>query len=122
MRQVQAKVITTQNGLTLVEWMDGEKPSRAWVTLDMIVGEPGRSATVEHPEGGIPYGERWATLVSGYLSTEEIETQLHRSGLWTIEDLQQRPNDALGVIRAVAGSVLQELLHNARALQKEARQ
>lgn len=121
MRQVQAKTITTQNGLTLVEWIDGEKPSRAWVTPDMIVGEPGRTLTVEHPEGGIPYGVRWASFLSGYVSTEEIETQLHRSGLWTAEDLQQQPNVALGIIRAVAGNLLQELLHNARALQKEAR-
>lgn len=121
MRQVQAKVITTQNGLTLVEWMDGTKPSRAWVTPDMIEGEPGRSALITHPEGGIPYGERWSTLTSGYLSAEEIETQMYRSGLWTVEDLQQRPNEALGVIRAVAGNILQEILHNARAVQKEAR-
>lgn len=121
MRQVQAKVIAVQNGLTLIEWMDGEKPNRAWVTPDQIDGEPGRSALVTHPEGGIPYGVAWATIISGYISPTEIETKLHQAGLWTVEDVQQRSNEALGVLRAVAGNLLGELLHNARALQKEAR-
>lgn len=121
MREVQAKVITRQQGLILVEWVDGVHPSRAWVTPDMVIEDAGRQLTIRHPEGGIPYGVDWSVLISGYISTDEIETRLKQSGLWTVEDLQAQPNVALGVIRAVASDVLQELLTNGRALQKEAR-
>lgn len=121
MREVQAKVITTERGLTLVEWLDGEYPNRAWVTPDQITDGAGRHLTVFHPEGGIPYGVDWSELTSGMLNTTEIERRLHQANIWTVEDLQRQPNVALGVIRAVAGDVLQELLTSARALQKEAR-
>ncbi len=121
MREVQAKVIATERGLSLVEWMDGENPNRAWVTPDMITGAAGRLLTVKHPEGGIPYGVDWSELVSGFIDPTEIERRLKQAGVWTVEELQRQPNVALGVIRAVAGDLLQELLTSARALQKEAR-
>jgi hypothetical protein len=121
MREVQAKVITRSGGLTLVEWLDGVYPNRAWVTPDQITEDAGRHLTVFHPEGGIPYGVDWSELTSGLLNTGEIENRLKQAGIWTVEELQRQPNVALGVLRAVAGDLLQELLTSARALQKEAR-
>lgn len=120
MDQVQTKVINRQNRLLLVEWTDGAT-HRAWVTPDMVVDDTGRVATIEHPQGGIPYGVDWSALLSGTISADEIKTRLYGSGIWTVEDLQAQPKVALGVIQAVAGNVLQELLTNARAYQKEAR-
>jgi hypothetical protein len=123
MKRVTAKVVSRQNGLLLVEWLgvDGVTPKRAWVTPDMVVSEEGRLATVDHPDGGIPYGVDWAELISGTISVSEIATKLKQSGLWTVEDLQRDPNVALGIIRAVAGDTLQTLLHNAREHQRALR-
>jgi hypothetical protein len=123
MKRVTAKLVTRHNDMALVEWIDDVDGStrRAWVTPDMIVGEEGRLVTVEHPNGGIPYGEDWSEFVSGHISAVEVENRLKQSGIWTHEDLQRQPNVALGIFRGLAGDLLQELLHNARAAQKAAR-
>jgi hypothetical protein len=121
MKRVTAKLVTRQNDMALVEWIDDGRTRRAWVTPDMIVSEEGHSLMVNHPDGGIPYGEDWSEYSSGHISPTEIENRLKQSGIWTHEDLQQRPNVALGILRGLAGDLLQELLHNARAAQKAAR-
>ena len=121
MKEVEAKVIARQNGMMLIEWQSGNEPSRAWVTPDMIVAESGRSATVRHPEGGIPYGVDWAALVSTQVDANEIARRLRQAGVWTVEDLQARTNAARGVILAVAGDILQNLLTNARSVQRDMR-
>lgn len=121
MERVTAKVITRSQGLRLVEWLDGDKPKRAWVTPDMVVDDTGKLATIEHPAGGIPYGVDWSEFTSGQVKTDLIETRLHQAGIWTVEDLQQQVKVAQGIIQAAAGDVLQELLVNARAHQKDAR-
>lgn len=121
MERVPTKVITRQNGLRLVEWLDGDKPKRAWVTPDMVIDDTGKTAIIEHPAGGIPYGVDWREFTTGQVNTAFIETRLKQTGIWTVEDLLARPKEALGVIQAAAGDVLQELLTNARAYQKDAR-
>ena len=104
-----------------MEWIDGEKPYRAWVTPDMVVDDTGKTATIDHPTGGIPYGVDWRDFTSGQVNTALIETRLHQTGIWTVEDLLAHPHEARGIIQAAAGDVLQELLVNARAYQKDAR-
>src|SRR3990172_2360007 len=98
MKRVTAKLVTRQNDMALVEWIDDMDGGtrRAWVTPDMIADEEGRLVTVEHPHGGIPYGEDWSEFVGGCISATEIENRLKQSGIWTFEDLQQNPNVALG--------------------------
>lgn len=123
MKTVQAKVITRQNGLALIEWMDaGDSPKRAWVTPDMILDGDAERITVQHPEGGIPYGVDWSTFISTHVDVGEIERRLRQSGLWTVEDLMRQPKVAQGVLYQIAGDMLQMLLHNARAYQKEGRE
>lgn len=116
----RVKVITRQRDYLLVEWLNGENlPMRAWVTPDMVAEEAGTSeAIVSHPEGGILYGEKWAALITASVNVDEIERRLKNAGIWTPEDLQLKHRAALGVIQTVAGDLLQNLLNNARALQK----
>lgn len=123
MKTVGAKVITRQNGLALIEWLDTQAaPHRAWVTPDMIQSRDGERITVQHPEGGIPYGVDWSTFISNNVDVGDIERRLRHSGIWTVEDLIQRPKIALGVLNQIAGEMLQTLLHNARAYQKDGRE
>lgn len=119
---METKVITRSNGLRLVEWLDGEAPKRAWVTPDMVVDDTGKTAIINQPEAGIPYGVDWSELISGQINTDQVKIRLHQAGIWTVEDLQRDPNIALGIIRNVAGDLLQSLLLNARAAQKQAQE
>lgn len=115
----RVKIIQRQQDWLLVEWLDGNTPVRAWVTPDMVVEESGNSeAIVNRPEGGVLFGERWSALITASVSTDEIERRLYNAGIWTVEDLQLKHRAALGVIQAVAGDLLQNLLSNARSLQK----
>jgi hypothetical protein len=117
MEQVVTKVVARHKDLALVEWQNGST-RRAWVTPDMIVEDSGESAIISHPDGGIPYGVDWSALFTASISADEIEARLYQSGIWTVEELQRQPNVALGILRHMAGDLLQNLLGNARALQK----
>jgi hypothetical protein len=117
MEKVTTKVVLRHKDLLLVEWIDGVT-RRAWVTPDMVVEDLGNLATVLHPTGGVPYGVRWSELMTATISPAEVDARLKQSGIWTAEDLQQQPNVALGILRNLAGDLLQSLLANARALQK----
>lgn len=116
----RVKVIQSQQDWLLVEWQNGDnQPMRAWVTPGMVAEESGNSeAIVNHPEGGVLFGERWSELITASVSADEIERRLKNAGIWTVEDLQKRHKAALGIIQVVAGDLLQNLLSNARALQK----
>lgn len=114
---VKAKVITAHNDITLVEWIDQRGHYlRAWVTPDMIELVEGQSAMINNPEMGIPYGQDWSQLIEQSITPDMVANSLRRSGIWTIEDLQSRPNEVQGAIIATAAMVLQGLLSNVKAL------
>ena len=117
---VKAKVITTHNDITLIEWIDNRGYYlRAWVTPDMIELIEGQSAQVNNPEMGIPYGQDWSELIEQSITPAMVANSLRRSGIWTLEDLLSRPNEVHGAVIATAGAVLQELLSNVKSINKE---
>lgn len=118
---VKAKVITAHNDITLVEWIDkAGRYLRAWVTPDMIELIEGQSAQINNPEMGIPYGQNWSELIEQSITPEMVENSLRKSGIWTMEDLQSRPNEVHGAVIATAGAVLQGLLSNVKILRSNA--
>lgn len=116
---VKTKVITAHNDITLVEWMDKGLYLRAWVTPDMIVRIEGQSAIVDHPEAGIPYGERWSQLCNQDITPAMVENALRQSGIWTLEDLQAKPKELHGAVSTLAGAVVRDLLANVKARKLE---
>lgn len=98
---MKIKVVSRNNELTLIEWVDDGTYHRSIVPTDDVIGND----FCEHPERGIPYGEDWASLLPP-LEVDLLVNELHRRGIWTAQDLQNNHKAALGAILVVAGRLL----------------
>lgn len=117
-KPTKTTVISRKNGLTLVEWIVEGAPNRAWVTPDMIDSDQGRTATVLSPEEGIPYGVDFAELVSTDVTPRMIDVELKRAGIWTFDDVRQRPDRARLAVASAYGFNLAELLKAAQRYER----
>lgn len=108
---VKVKVVQQKGHAALVEWADEAGVHRA--TIPMGVIRKGQVAQ-EELDFGIPYGEPWEELITMSATPETIAAQLRRCGIWTREDLEARPNQALGAIQAAYGAGLADLLRAVR--------
>lgn len=111
------QIILRKNDLHLVEWKEQDKPQRAWVTPDMIVSEdpPSRSMVVKNPGAGIPYGMDWTPLISISATPEDFDRELKRVGIWTVQDLYDKPNEARSALQSVYGMDMAALLMAVKA-------
>lgn len=113
-----AIVIARKNDLLLVEWEERGSISRAWVTPDMVLENKGPTATVVNPKAGIPYGMDWTRVGPMGVTPNDIDRELKRRGIWTIEDLRSKPNEVIGALQAAYGLDLARLLTWAKEFQR----
>lgn len=100
---IRVQILLRKNDLALVQWTEGNTPSRAWVTPDMIVSEDGKEAIVTEPKAGIPYGVEWSRLVTFHATPQEFERQLKMQGIWTVADLREHPDGVRSALQATYG-------------------
>ena len=118
---ISCQVVRRKNDLSLVEWEDDVGFKRAWITPSMIVEqvENPKATIVRNPDEGVPYGERWADLLPNpQVTPEAIDRKLKRRGIWTIDDLQAKPNLARTCLQRAYGLDLGVLLTSASRKQK----
>lgn len=108
---MRIKVIERQGGAALVEWLDGDKLHRATVPSDKLKGD---SVSKSDLTMGVPYGEPWAELLTITATSEQLEQELYRRGLWTGEDIRRNPEAAKGALMTVIGIDFAALLRAAR--------
>ena len=108
---VKVKIIQRKGQAALVEWVDSEGTHRA--TIPMGVIRKGQAAEDELSYG-IPYGEPWEELITVSATSETIAAELRRCGIWTREDLEARPTQALSAIQSAYGVGLADLLRAVR--------
>lgn len=108
---IRVQIIRRKSDLTLVQWEQDGAPMRAWVVPSMIVEAVDNSATVRNPQEGIPYGERWNEFLEvAQVTPEMIDRELKRRGIWTIDDLEAKPDVARLCIQRAYGFDLAVLL------------
>lgn len=108
---VKVKVIRRRGESALVEWLDGEQQKRATIPVTAVVDE---FVAVALLEAGVPYGLPWAELVQPEATPEAIQAALYRVGVWTVDDLRQNPQLALGALQRVYGVDLSALMRAAK--------
>jgi len=108
---VKVKIIQKKGQAALVEWIADDGTHRATIPLDMI-----HKGQVENEilGCGIEYGEPWQELIMISATPESIAAELRKCGIWTVEDLETRPNQALSAILAAYGVGLADLLRAVR--------
>lgn len=111
MANIKVKIIRKKGQAALVEWITDDGAHRATIPLATI--RKGQVASDELGYG-IIYGEPWEELVEISVTPESIAAELRKCGIWTREDLETRPNQALGAILAAYGCGLADLLRAVR--------
>lgn len=119
---ISCQVVRRKNDFILVSWEDGDSLEGAWVIPSMIVSEDKSTATAEvrNPREGLQHGESWAKLLPNpSVTPETIDRELKRRGIWTIADLQARPDVARNCLQRAYGVDLGALLRAASRKQKQ---
>ena len=111
MASIKVKVVRRKGQAALVEWIAEDGAHRATIPLAAIIKGQVVSDELDY---GIPYGEPWEELVEISTTPETIAAELRRCGIWTRDDLEARPNQALSAIQAAYGAGLADLLRAVR--------
>jgi len=111
MESIAVRVVQKKGQAALVEWVDFDGTHRATIPAKAIIG--GKTAKDEL-DYGITYGEPWEEMIVLSATPEAIAEQLRKCGIWTREDLEARPNQALSAIQAAYGVGLAALLRAVR--------
>lgn len=111
------KVIRRSGSNVLIEWYVGHDFRRGWLPKSALTfSADGRTAECPNPEEAAPYGVPWAAI-AGVLELDslDIERELHRFNIWTVDDLKQHPNQAASALLSVIGLEVTKLLERANA-------
>lgn len=110
-KSIEIKVIQRKGIVALVEWTDGDGLRRGVIPVNVI--SKGR-VDRDELKSAIPYGVPWEKLIKLSATPQKIAAELRRVGIWTQEDLEARPNQAMGAIQAAYGCSLRDLLKAVR--------
>lgn len=105
---MEVKIVARKGNSTLIEWVDNGKYYRGILPSSSIRGdgfvtktELGRAA---------PYGVPWEEVVKLKATSEDLAQALRQRGIWTAQDLQERPAEAQGAIMIMYGVDYQTLM------------
>jgi len=116
---IQGKRIRERNGLVLVEWHDGDRPRRNWVLPVMIDDElDDKQVLVINPGAGVPYGLDFSRLVTLQATADDLDRELKRRNIWTVEDVRARSNEIRGALQAAYGVDLAAFMLAIRSFEK----
>jgi hypothetical protein len=110
-KSIEVKTIREKGPVALVEWIAPDGLKRGIVPIEAVA-----KGRVDRDElkCAIPYGEPWEELVTVSATPQKIAAELRRVGIWTKEDLEVRPNQAMSAIQAAYGCSLADLLRAVR--------
>lgn len=103
---MKVKVIREEHNSSLIEWVEDGKLYRS-ILPSSEVDEEGNCG---NPHQGLPYGDSFLPFIVVDITSEEIQNQLHNSGIWTLEELLKQPSIVQGALNAAFGKVLANLL------------
>lgn len=109
--QIKVRVVQRRGESALVEWLDGERQSRAMIPATAVVDD---LVAEDVLAAGIPYGVPWGELVQLTATPDAVQAELYRVGVWTVDDLRQNPQLALGALQRVYGTDLAALMRAAK--------
>jgi len=108
---VRVKIVQQKGQAALVEWIAENGAHRATIPTSAIIKGQVASDELEY---GIPYGEPWEELITISATSASIAAELRKCGIWTRDDLEARPQQALSAIQAAYGAGLADLLRAVR--------
>ena len=118
MKKYEYNLIARTGEAGLVEVVRNGAAER--VTLPMSILN-GKDITESDLDAGISYGLPFAEFLTPASDiVKRLEIGLHNAGIWTVEDLQKKPNDVIRALRQTYGIEIGRIIQAAETyLQQE---
>ncbi len=94
---MKIKIISQRKQSALVEFTKNDKLQRVTVPASDIVDDQISDYKLKM---AIPFGVEWSELITLQATSQDLEQNLRRVGIWTKEDALQNVNKVLGAIQA----------------------
>lgn len=111
---MQVTILRQSAQSALVEYTDDTGPHRVTVPASALHDNGVDEAELAL---GIEHGAPWEALLRLRVTPETVAAELRRRGIWTLEDLLSKPQEAKGAILALVGNQYAQLVNAARALE-----
>jgi hypothetical protein len=95
---VKVKIIARNQGMMVVEWVEDGQLKRGQLPQSDLNGAD--EVDDEKLNWAMPWGEPWAEMVELKATSGQLEQELHKVGIWTLEDLQAYPDRAQSALLA----------------------
>lgn len=94
----------------LIEWRDDAHNLRRNVVPIESLVETSEGTFHPSPQMGIPYGLDWELVEIFPVTSSALATALRNAGLFTLQDIEENPTTARGVILGLAGLTVNKLV------------
>lgn len=108
---MKVKIISQHKQSALVEFTKGDKLQRVTVPLSDI--QEGQVSDYKL-KMGIPYGIEWSSLIRLQATSDDLQENLRKAGIWTGEDARKNAQRTLGVLQKTYGVDLGVILKVAK--------
>lgn len=95
---IDVKIIQQSGHSALVEWLDNGKRKRATIPQGVIQDNQVLKSDLEM---GIPYGIEWSKVIELSASSEDLQQELYRVGIWTADDAINNADRLRGALQKV---------------------
>lgn len=113
---VKVEVIRKKGQAALVQWVEGGSVRRGSIPLDALQGDMVDQKMLQM---AIPAGFPWASIIELSVTPQIIEENLHRVGIWDLDDLLKNPQAAVGALQAAYKVDVAHLTKQARLFKKQ---
>lgn len=101
-KKIKVSVLRTEGMSALVEWYDDEADElkRAYVPRNEVSNGACSDTVLKN---GIPYGLPWAKFLEVTMTPQDLQRELRRIGLWTLDDFATKGPQVFGAIHRASG-------------------
>lgn len=113
---MKVNVISQNEHVVLVEYVDGSRYRRVIVPAHTVAGE---ECAIETLALGVEDGKQWSALIDDMGTAQQIENELRRRGIWNSRDMAGRPEEVKSAFIAVAYSMYSRFVRAVRQTEEK---
>jgi len=94
---IPVKVLSSSGKSTLVEWLEKDGLHRASLPAEKVA----EKVDQELLDAAMPYGVPWADAKIKPFTGAELQAALYAAGVWTAEDVMNKPQLVIGALQGL---------------------
>jgi len=117
-RKVRVMVVRQRGESALVQWTSAGLISRCYIPVEEIGA--GEKVGQDVLEAGIPFGLPFHELMDDiHITSVEVCNALRQRAFWTMQDIETKPQAAVGAINQLIAKKVGELISSAKEFERE---